>query len=136
MRGRHPASFPSSCGAETPRSSPPVCLDKFGGPVLTACMIPSIDHAAGASTGKTVSQWSGASREQGRAAHVTAIAARYDLNNSLLSFGLHHRWKALAASHIPVHTHGAPWTWARVPGIWPCCWMAGWGRTAGWRRWI
>ena len=36
----------------------------------------------------------------------TAIAARYDLNNSLLSFGLHHRWKALAASHIPVHTHG------------------------------
>lgn len=36
----------------------------------------------------------------------TAIAARYDLNNSLLSFGLHHRWKALAAGSIPALTHG------------------------------
>ncbi len=82
------------------------CLDKFGGPVLTACMMPSMDHAAGAATGKTVSQWSGASREQAVQRMFTAIAARYDLNNSLLSFGLHHRWKALAASHIPIHTHG------------------------------
>ena len=65
-----------------------------------------MDHAAGAATGKTVSQWTGASREQAVQRMFTAIAARYDLNNSLLSFGLHHRWKALAASHIPVHTHG------------------------------
>ena len=65
-----------------------------------------MDHAAGAATGKTVSQWSGASREQAVQRMFTAIAARYDLNNSLLSFGLHHRWKALAASHIPIHTHG------------------------------
>ena len=36
----------------------------------------------------------------------TAIATRYDLNNSLLSFGLHHRWKALAAGSIPALTHG------------------------------
>ena len=27
----------------------------------------------------------------------TSIAPRYDLNNTLLSFGLHHRWKRLAA---------------------------------------
>ncbi|MER3424055.1 MAG: ubiquinone biosynthesis methyltransferase UbiE, partial [Nitrospiraceae bacterium] len=26
----------------------------------------------------------------------TAIARWYDLNNSLLSFGLHHRWKRTA----------------------------------------
>ena len=82
------------------------CLDKFGGAVLTACMMPSMEHAAGAASGKAVSQWSGASREQAVQRMFTAIAARYDLNNSLLSFGLHHRWKTLAASHIPIHTHG------------------------------
>ncbi len=69
-------------------------------------MIPSIDHAAGASTGKAVSQWSGAPREQAVQRMFTAIATRYDLNNSLLSFGLHHRWKTTAASRIPMHTHG------------------------------
>jgi demethylmenaquinone methyltransferase/2-methoxy-6-polyprenyl-1,4-benzoquinol methylase len=31
----------------------------------------------------------------------TAIARSYDLNNSLLSFGLHHRWKRRAASYVP-----------------------------------
>ena len=81
-------------------------LDKSGGPVLTACMMPTIERAAGDSTGKAVSQWSGTSREQAVQRMFTAIAARYDLNNSLLSFGLHHRWKALAASLIPLHTHG------------------------------
>jgi demethylmenaquinone methyltransferase/2-methoxy-6-polyprenyl-1,4-benzoquinol methylase len=30
----------------------------------------------------------------------TAIARFYDLNNSLLSFGLHHRWKRTAVEHI------------------------------------
>lgn len=81
-------------------------LDKFYGPVLTAYMMPSIEHAASDSTGKAVSQWSGQSREQAVQHMFTAIAARYDLNNSLLSFGLHHRWKALAAGLIPMLTHG------------------------------
>ncbi len=31
----------------------------------------------------------------------TAIARWYDLNNTLLSFGLHHRWKRIAASLVP-----------------------------------
>jgi demethylmenaquinone methyltransferase/2-methoxy-6-polyprenyl-1,4-benzoquinol methylase len=31
----------------------------------------------------------------------TAIAGVYDLNNTLLSFGLHHRWKTLTASLVP-----------------------------------
>lgn len=31
----------------------------------------------------------------------TAIAKFYDLNNSLLSFGLHHSWKRKAIAHIP-----------------------------------
>ena len=74
--------------------------------MLTACMMPSIEHAAGDSTGKAVSQWSGPPREQAVQRMFTAIAARYDLNNSLLSFGLHHRWKALAAGSIPALTHG------------------------------
>ena len=69
-------------------------------------MMPSVERAAGESTGKAVSQWSGPPREQAVQRMFTAIASRYDLNNSLLSFGLHHRWKALAASLIPVQTHG------------------------------
>lgn len=60
----------------------------------------------GASPGQAVSQWSGASREWAVQRMFTAIATRYDLNNSLLSFGLHHRWKALAASLVPVRTRG------------------------------
>ena len=31
----------------------------------------------------------------------TAIAGVYDLNNTLLSFGLHYRWKKVAASLVP-----------------------------------
>ena len=82
------------------------CLDKGSGPVLTATMGPSLHKAVGTGTGKTVSQWSGTAREQAVQRMFTAIATRYDLNNSLLSFGLHHRWKAMAASRIPSHTHG------------------------------
>ena len=33
----------------------------------------------------------------------TSIAPRYDLNNTLLSFGLHHRWKRLAAEQAQVN---------------------------------
>ncbi len=36
----------------------------------------------------------------------TAIARRYDLNNTLLSFGLHHRWKRITASLIPEMNEG------------------------------
>ena len=36
----------------------------------------------------------------------TAIARFYDLNNSLLSFGLHHRWKRIAAACVPATTRG------------------------------
>ena len=55
------------------------------------------------SAGRTVSQWSGKAREQAVQRMFTAIARRYDLNNTLLSFGLHHRWKQITASLIPLH---------------------------------
>src|SRR5689334_17049770 len=51
--------------------------------------------------GRIVSQWSGQAREQAVQRMFTAIARRYDLNNTLLSFGLHHRWKRTTASLIP-----------------------------------
>jgi demethylmenaquinone methyltransferase/2-methoxy-6-polyprenyl-1,4-benzoquinol methylase len=47
-----------------------------------------------------VSTWSGQAREQAVQRMFTAIAGVYDLNNTLLSFGLHHRWKKIAASFI------------------------------------
>ena len=40
---------------------------------------------------RTVSTWSGQAREQAVQRMFTAIAGVYDLNNTLLSFGLHHR---------------------------------------------
>lgn len=42
---------------------------------------------------QTVSRWSGSAREQAVQRMFTAIARWYDLNNTVLSFGLHHRWK-------------------------------------------
>ncbi len=69
-------------------------------------MLPAVDNSVGASAGKTVSQWVGAPREQAVQRMFTAIAKRYDLNNSLLSFGLHYRWKVLAVRHVPVCTQG------------------------------
>ncbi|HJT22643.1 MAG TPA: class I SAM-dependent methyltransferase [Nitrospira sp.] len=48
-----------------------------------------------------VSTWSGQAREQAVQRMFTAIAGVYDLNNTLLSFGLHHRWKKLTASLVP-----------------------------------
>lgn len=53
--------------------------------------------------GKAASTWTGSAREQAVQRMFTAIARFYDLNNSLLSFGLHHSWKRKAVSHIPVH---------------------------------
>ncbi len=53
-----------------------------------------------------VSTWSGQAREQAVQRMFTAIARVYDLNNTLLSFGLHHRWKKITASYVPVTTGG------------------------------
>ncbi len=50
---------------------------------------------------QTVSTWSGQAREQAVQRMFTAIAGVYDLNNTLLSFGLHHRWKQITASYVP-----------------------------------
>lgn len=50
---------------------------------------------------RSVSTWSGQAREQAVQRMFTAIAGVYDLNNTLLSFGLHYRWKKLTASLIP-----------------------------------
>jgi demethylmenaquinone methyltransferase/2-methoxy-6-polyprenyl-1,4-benzoquinol methylase len=49
---------------------------------------------------QVVSTWSGSAREQAVQRMFTSIARCYDLNNTLLSFGLHYRWKKVAASFI------------------------------------
>ncbi|NGZ60767.1 MAG: hypothetical protein CV081_09745, partial [Nitrospira sp. LK265] len=49
---------------------------------------------------KVVSTWSGQAREDAVQRMFTAIAGVYDLNNTLLSFGLHYRWKKITASFI------------------------------------
>jgi demethylmenaquinone methyltransferase/2-methoxy-6-polyprenyl-1,4-benzoquinol methylase len=51
---------------------------------------------------QVISTWTGSAREQAVQRMFTAIARVYDLNNTLLSFGLHHRWKRVAASYVPV----------------------------------
>jgi demethylmenaquinone methyltransferase/2-methoxy-6-polyprenyl-1,4-benzoquinol methylase len=50
----------------------------------------------------TTFQAGGPGRERQVQAMFSAIAGRYDLNNTLLSFGLHHRWKraAVAAAEL------------------------------------
>ena len=65
-----------------------------------------VENVGETPTGKVVSQWAGAPREQAVQRMFTAIAARYDLNNSLLSFGLHHRWKTIAMRYVPVCMQG------------------------------
>ncbi len=69
-------------------------------------MAASVEHAGETPAGKAVSRWSGASREQAVQRMFTAIAGWYDLNNSLLSFGLHYRWKAMAVRHVPACARG------------------------------
>lgn len=54
----------------------------------------------------TVPDWSGKGKEQAVQRMFTAIARWYDLNNSLLSFGLHHRWKRRASSFVPTTQGG------------------------------
>ena len=55
---------------------------------------------------RVVSEWSGPAREQAVQRMLTSTAGVYDLNNTLLSFGLHHRWKKLTASCIPPVQNG------------------------------
>jgi demethylmenaquinone methyltransferase/2-methoxy-6-polyprenyl-1,4-benzoquinol methylase len=55
---------------------------------------------------RAVSEWSGSAREQAVQRMFTAIAGVYDLNNTLLSFGLHRRWKKLTASCVPSAENG------------------------------
>jgi demethylmenaquinone methyltransferase/2-methoxy-6-polyprenyl-1,4-benzoquinol methylase len=62
---------------------------------------PAAPPDASASSARAVSEWSGPAREQAVQRMFTAIARRYDLNNTLLSFGLHHRWKKITASFVP-----------------------------------
>ncbi|WP_455389417.1 methyl-plastoquinone biosynthesis methyltransferase MpqE, partial [Petrachloros mirabilis] len=55
---------------------------------------------------QAVSTWSGQAREQAVQRMFTAIAGVYDLNNTLLSFGLHYRWKKITASLVPAVEQG------------------------------
>jgi demethylmenaquinone methyltransferase/2-methoxy-6-polyprenyl-1,4-benzoquinol methylase len=55
---------------------------------------------------RTISTWSGEAREQAVQGMFTAIAGVYDLNNTLLSFGLHHRWKKITARCVPLVEQG------------------------------
>jgi len=64
-------------------------------------MLESVEKSVDSPAGKAVSQLSGPPREQAVQRMFSAIAQSYDLNNSLLSFGLHHRWKRHAAQQIP-----------------------------------
>ncbi len=59
------------------------------------------DHTDSGTPGHAVSNWSGSPREEAVQRMFTAIARFYDLNNSLLSFGLHRGWKRRAAIMVP-----------------------------------
>ncbi|MCZ6800116.1 MAG: bifunctional demethylmenaquinone methyltransferase/2-methoxy-6-polyprenyl-1,4-benzoquinol methylase UbiE [Nitrospirae bacterium] len=69
-------------------------------------MLQSSRKTIEAPAGEAVSKWSGSSREQAVQRMFTAIARYYDLNNSLLSFGLHHRWKRQTVRWIPATNGG------------------------------
>lgn len=58
----------------------------------------------------TTFQAGGPGRERQVQAMFSAIAPRYDLNNTLLSFGLHHRWKraAIAVASLEPGEPGEP----------------------------
>src|ERR1043165_5322675 len=53
-----------------------------------------------------VSTWYGSAREQAVQRIFPAIAGVYDLNNTLLSFGLHYRWKKITAAYVPCVEQG------------------------------
>lgn len=67
---------------------------------------PPRDSPAPAPPAHLVSEWSGKAREEAVQGMFTAIARRYDLNNSLLSFGLHSHWKRRAAALVPATEQG------------------------------
>src|SRR2546428_4354006 len=54
-----------------------------------------------------VPDWPGQAKEQTVQQMFTSIARFYDLNNSLLSFGLHHRWKHTAIEYLTAPPAGA-----------------------------
>ena len=81
-------------------------LDKAGNPVLPPIsMLLTRDSVAeepvSNASARAVSTWSGSAREQAVQRMFTSIAGVYDLNNTLLSFGLHYRWKKITAGHVP-----------------------------------
>ncbi len=59
------------------------------------------DQAGPEPDATAISRWEGQERERAVQRMFTAIARRYDLNNTLLSFGLHHAWKRRAAALVP-----------------------------------
>src|SRR6476620_10019984 len=64
------------------------------------------DHPVREIPASTISTWSGSAREQAVQRMFTAIAGVYDLNNTLLSFGLHYRWKKFTAAYVPCVVDG------------------------------
>lgn len=64
------------------------------------------DQAGAERDATAISRWEGRERERAVQRMFTAIARRYDLNNTLLSFGLHHAWKRRAAALVPDMTRG------------------------------
>jgi demethylmenaquinone methyltransferase / 2-methoxy-6-polyprenyl-1,4-benzoquinol methylase len=54
----------------------------------------------------SITNWAGRVKEDAVQRMFTAIARYYDLNNSLLSFGLHHWWKRRAITLVPRMTGG------------------------------
>ncbi len=93
------ASLNSPCILGT--SHPPISLTSKESWCYVLDMLQSVEKTVGAPEGKTVSQWSGTPREQAVQRMFSAIAHWYDLNNSLLSFGLHHHWKRRAIDFVP-----------------------------------
>ena len=63
-------------------------------------MVPILEKSQESDTPQSVSTWTGQAREQAVQRMFTAIARFYDLNNSLLSFGLHHHWKKKAMGSV------------------------------------
>lgn len=67
---------------------------------------PPVQDRPSTEAAKTISSWSGKAREDAVQRMFTAIARFYDLNNSVLSFGLHHRWKQIAAGYVQTVQNG------------------------------
>ena len=80
---------------------------------------------------QAVSTWSGPAREQAVQRMFTSIAGVYDLNNTLLSFGLHYRWKKITASYVPQVEQGDRHSmWEPAQPTWPCWSNPAWEPTA------